>query len=400
MRPAGRRGPICPGAMLWYKASMTVPLATSIVDLLLGLKLGASDNVAHDRWSLEGVTWKSEQEGAIEVGARQFEAIALRLASGAITLEIDRIAVRELVGHLRTDAGAPHLTALEAAEAELSGVRLQGPLTMPPQLRAAWQALRSTDASATPSTAAEAWCLGPLDAADGTIRGEITDAHLLFDADVTVPIRQGHIDFNDATVEHVGPDSRMGVSRLGLYVDAPNGRSYLYQFASAPLAGVEFERRGALLNPWVSERGKLHLKTFAETMLRQSAGGQGQGLTEQARLLLGRTALSGEVQLSDGLFAVPGLHVRLEGRAEGRNAVAMHSEALGEGLTVEMAALSASKAVADWRGAQMGCEEITARLKLQLRVEGQQLRFVLEIANCKVGGARVDLRPHRDARNA
>jgi hypothetical protein len=379
---------------------MTVPLAASILDLLLGLKLGASDNAAHDRWSLEGVAWKSGQEGVIDAGIRQFEATALRLASGALALEIDRVAVHELAGRLRTDAGALHLTALEAAEAELSGLRLQGPVTVPPQLRAAWQALRSTDAAATPGTAAEAWCLGPLDAADGTIRGEITDAHLLFDADVTVPIRQGHIDFNDATVEHVGPDSRMGVSRLGLYVDAPNGRSYLYQFASAPLGGVEFERRGALLSPWVSERGKLHLKTFAETMLRQSAGGQGQGLTEQARLLLGRTALSGEVQLSDGLFAVPGLHVRLDGRANGRNKVAMHSDALGQGLTIEMASLSAGKAVVDWRGAQLACDRITARLKLQLLVEGPGLRFVLEVENCKVTGARVDLRPDPAARDA
>ncbi len=72
-----------------------------------------------------------------------------------------------------------------------------------------------------------------------------------------------------------------------LYVDAPNGRSYLYQFASAPLAGVEFEHRGALLGPWVSERGKLRLQPFAEAMLRQRGGGQSQGLTGQARLLLG-----------------------------------------------------------------------------------------------------------------
>ena len=136
---------------------------------------------------------------------------------------------------------------------------------------------------------------------------------MLFDAEVTVPIRHGQIDFNDATVEHVGPDSRMGVSRLGLYVDAPNGRSYLYQFASAPLTGVEFERRGALLSPWVSERGKLRLQPFVEALLRQADGGQSQGLTQQARLLLGRTALAGEVQLSDGLFAVPGMQAQHRG---------------------------------------------------------------------------------------
>jgi hypothetical protein len=96
---------------------------------------------------------------------------------------------------------------------------------------------------------------------------------------------------------------------------------------------------------------------------------------------------------------VPGLHVRLDGRANGRNKVAMHSDALGQGLTIEMASLSAGKAVVDWRGAQLACDRITARLKLQLLVEGPGLRFVLEVENCKVTGARVDLRPDPAARN-
>jgi hypothetical protein len=368
---------------------MTVPLAASIFDLLLGLELGPSGKAARNRCSLEGVTWESGQEGSMEVGVGKFEAAALRLASGALVLEIGRIAVRELVAQVRTDAGVPRLSVVEAVEAELSGVRLHGPLIMPPQVQEVWDALQKPGAAR--QAAADAWCLGPLGDADGTIRGQITDAHLLFDAEVTVPIRQGQIDFNDATVEHVGPDSRMGVSRLGLYVDAPNGRSYLYQFASAPLAGVEFERRGALLSPWVSERGKLRLKAFAEAMLRQGRGGQSDGLTEQARLLLGRTALSGEVQLSDGLFAVPGLQVHLEGRAEGRNAVGLRSEAVGRGWTVEMASLSARNAVAKWGGAQLSCDKITARFKLQLLVEGPHMRFVLDIENCKVALPRLEL---------
>lgn len=45
--------------------------------------------------------------------------------------------------------------------------------------------------------------LEPLANAAGAIRAEIVDARLGFDADVTVPIRQGWIHFNDATVEHV-----------------------------------------------------------------------------------------------------------------------------------------------------------------------------------------------------
>jgi hypothetical protein len=379
---------------------MTVPLAVSLVDLLFGLELGASGGAARNRCSLEGLAWKSSsQEGVLQVSILELEATALQFASGPFVLDVGRVAAHAITGEVRTsDAGALSLSAIEAAEAEFSGVRLQGPLVMPPQIQTALHALQGASSAAptaggatAPQAAAEAWRLGPLGQADGAIRGRITDAHLLFDADVTVPIAHGQIDFNDATVEHVGPDSRMGVSRLGLYVDAPNGRSYLYQFASAPLAGVEFERRGALLSPWVSERGKLHLQAFAEAMLRQCMGGQGQGLTEQARLLLGRTAISGEVQLGDGLLAVPGAQAHMEGRVEGRNAVGMRSDALGQGLTIEMASLSARDATAKWRGAQLGSGRITARLKLQLLIEGAHMRFVAEIENCKLAGLRLDL---------
>lgn len=381
---------------------MAVPLAVSLADLLFALELGPSGGSARNRWTLEGLGWKrsSQEEGALELAIAELEATALRLASGPLVLEIGRIAVHGLTGQVHTaEAGVPSLTALKAAEAELSGVKLQGPLVVSPQIQAALHALQGGDGAAPlagaaappPPAAADAWRLGPLGQAEGTIRGRITDAHLLFDADVTVPIKHGQIDFNDAAVEHVGPDSRMGVSRLGLYVDAPNGRSYLYQFASAPLAGVEFERRGALLSPWVSERGKLHLQAFAEAMLRQRAGGRSQGLTEQARLLLGRTALSGEVQLGDGLLAVPGAQVHMEGRGEGRNAVGMRSDALGQGLTVEMASLAARDAAAAFRGARLGCDRITARLKLQLSIEGAHMRFAIEIESCKLTGLRLDI---------
>jgi hypothetical protein len=377
---------------------MTVPLAASLLDLVLGLELGPLDKAAPNRCSLEGATWASRQKGVIDVRIRKLEAAALRLASGGLVLEIGRIAVHELKGEMRIEAGVPRLSALGAAEVEFSGVKLHGPLSISPQLLEVRDALLGPGRAAAPAdvtagqAAADAWCLGPLGEANGTIRGEITDAHLLFDADVTVPLRHGQIDFNDATVEHVGPDSRMGVSRLGFYVDAPNGRSYLYQFASAPLAGVEFERRGALLSPWVSERGKLRLQAFAESMLRQGLGGRdhGQGLTEQARLLLGRTALSGEVQLGDGRLAVPGLQAQMEGRSEGRNAVELCSEAVGRGLTLEMASLAARNAVAKWKGVQLACDEITARFKLQLFVEGQHMRFVLELENGKLAGPRLD----------
>ena len=185
---------------------------------------------------------------------------------------------------------------------------------------------------------APAWTVEPLGAADGELRGRITDAQWLFDADVTVPVRGGRVDFDDAAVAHVGPDSRLGVSRMGIYVDAPNGRQYLLQFAAVPTAGVAFERRGALLGAWVADRGALALREVAESLLRQAAARIG-GLTDAARALVGRTALQGELQLSDGWLRGPGLAARFVMRSDGDNRVRLDGPA-GQPWTVAIPSLS------------------------------------------------------------
>jgi hypothetical protein len=354
---------------------MAASLAASIIDFILGLAVAPTDNDSSNRFLLEGLTVGSTNDGALEIGIRKFEATSLRLASGPLMLEVGHLALHAVVARVRIEGGKPRLAALEGASAELSGVKVQGPLIL---------------GMAGPA-AASPWSLGPLAAADGTIRAEIVDAHLLFDADVTVPIRQGQVDFNKATVEHVGPDSRMGVSRFGLYVDAPNGRSYLYQFPSAPVAGAEFEQRGAMLGPWVTHRGHLQLQPFGEGLLRQPRGRQFLGLTEQARQLFDRTAVSGDLQLSDGSFAAPGVQADVVGRAEGRNLVRLHSEAVGRGLTAEMASLSVRNAVLTTRDTQVRCDEIAGALTLRLSVADAQLRFAFDLANMKISGLRLHL---------
>jgi hypothetical protein len=365
---------------------MTAAPAASIVDVLLGLALGPVDPGAGNRFSVEGLASGRGPDGALRITIRRMEATSLRLASGPFVLEIGRIALHQLVVQLRSDAGRLRLGSLEAADAELAGVKVHGPLVFPRP---------ASGAAVAAEAAAGAWQLGPLAAADGRILGKIVDAHLLFDADVTIPMHQGQVDFNQATVEHVGPDSRMGVSRMGLYVDAPNGRSYLYQFPSTPAAGVEYERRGSLLGPRVADRGKLQLQPFAESVLRQFLGGQGGHLTEQARQLLDRTALSGEVQLGDGSFAAPGVQAEVAGRAQGRNAVRLRSEAVGRGLTLEMAALLVRNAVLQASGMRLACREATGVLLLRLFVEAAQLQFAFTLASMKVTGLRFD--PHAPA---
>ena len=231
--------------------------------------------------------------------------------------------------------------------------------------------------------------LGPLATANGTLRARIIDAQLGFDADVTVPLRYGQIDFDDVTVEHVGPDSRMGASPQGLYVDAPTGRSYLYQFPSTPVAGVEFEKRAALLSPLVSDRGKLHVQAFVEGLLGSAGGGHALGLTPEARALLGRTSVTGDLQLADGKFEVQGVQGELVGHAEGRNVVRISSGAVASGLRVEMASLSVRNVLLDVEGKQAACDEVTGAIVVNVVMENGQWRLAADLENVKASGLRL-----------
>lgn len=359
---------------------MADTLAASILHVLLGLKLDSTGPEASNRCSVEGLVSRPDEGGALGIGMRKFEAVALRLAAGPHVLEIGRLTLQQLAGSVCLEEGKPCLSSLQAAGAEFQDLKIQGPVILPDH--------GVPGATAGSHTATHAWSLGPLASADGTIRAEIIDAHLVFDADVTVPIRQGQIHFNEASVEHVGPDSRMGVSRMGLYVDAPNGRSYLYQFSAAPIAGVEFEQRGALLGR-VTHRGSLRLQDFAEGVLLQGPSGAGQGFTAQTRQLLDRTALSGEIRLGDGKVTAPGAHAELAGRARGHNAIRLHSEAVGRGISADMAMLSVRDAVLNARGMEAACQDVSGSLVLRLFVEGGELRFALDIAALKVSGLQL-----------
>jgi hypothetical protein len=311
---------------------MAVPLASSIADLLLGLELAGTGTGPGNRMVVEGFALHADADGARTIQVRRLELAALQIASG--------------------------------------------PLTRPAPVAAHAQA--------------SAWSLAPLAAANGAIRGEIVDAHLVFDAQVAVPIRQGVVDFNDATVEHVGPDSRMGVSERGIYVDAPNGRSHLFEFPALP-EGVEVEGRRALPGPWRGARGRLRLQEFVESMLRQGAAGQSLAFSEQARQLIARTALAGDLRLGDGTFAAPGITARLSGRAQGHNALRLHSDAVGKGLIVDIDALDVRDAQLDAVHARVRCEEVAGALRLRLLVDGAHLRCVVELATLVMRGLQIDL---------
>ncbi len=271
---------------------------------------------------------------------------------------------------------------LASATLELSSLNLSTTLPLP-SAPAQMQHVGASAASATQ------WVLEPLDSAEGALHATITDAALLFDAKVTVPVAGGEVDFNAASVEHIGPDSRMGISRQGLYVDAPGGRSYLLQFATAPEAGVRYEQRGALLEHWTTDRGQLWLRPFTESMLALMARAGPRaagGFTAQARTLLARTAMRGTLRLGDGVIDLGPLRARLTGRVEGRNAVMLESAAAGKGVSLALDDV----ALADLR-LRLGAQELraasaTARLRLRAQVVDEGLDLHLSLGSLLLRG--------------
>lgn len=267
------------------------------------------------------------------------------------------------------DATSP--PALQADAVEIAEIRLQGELPL--------------------GAACADWTLDPLATAAGTLHARITDAHWLFDADVTVPIRDGAVDFDEVGVAHVGPDSRMGVSRLGIYVDAPNGRTYLFQFEQPTVAGVQLEQRSSWLGAWVADRGRLALQPFVQGLLRQTAAPRvGHGPTEQARQLLGRTAVRGDLQLGDGELGGPGARVRLSGRAQGHNQVALQAQAVGQGLGLSLDRLRAEDLVIELPAATLHAQALQGQLEAHVRLAaGGALQLTLRAAQLRLEGVRL-----------
>lgn len=365
---------------------METPPATSLLGQVARLVLAACTGDGRDnRLALEGVSLQPAEAGTLRVGVRKLEASSLEVTSGPLRLEVGQLLLHDVVADVAVGDGRSPLQSLEASGAGLSGIALRGPWPLPRRPGQAARGARRPAHAAAPE-------LAPLAEAEGALHAEIVDAFLAFDVTMFVPLRRGHVDFNQATVEHVGPDSRLGASPQGLYVDAPNGRSYLYQFAAAGAAGVTFEHRGALFGPLITDRGGLHLQPFAEGLLRQERRAAAR-LGQQARLLLDRTAVSGDLRLGDGRLAVPGLRAQLTGRDQGHNQVHLRSGAVGRGLAVEIGSLAIRDMVADagpWRAT---CAESSGSAKLRLQVDSGQLQFALEAPALTLTGLRLQPAP-------
>lgn len=264
-------------------------------------------------------------------------------------------------------------------ELRLQGLVAEWPLAAPDG--------KSSGGPALPSDPAQAWALAPLSALAGELRVHVTDAAWVLDAEVRLPIQAGGIDFNRVTVAHVGPDSSMGLSRMGVYVDAPSGRQYLAMLDGSPREGMRFEQRGALLGPLVTDRGALLLAPLLQALL---AGTRPFRPAADAQALLRRTRIEGRLRLGDGPLGQPALGLALTGAAAGRNQLTLQSTT-GGGLLLRWPELSATALRWPLPGiGRASAESLSGGLSVEVRPGPAGLRLALKAHELLLRGLRIE----------
>lgn len=307
------------------------------------------------------------RDGAWRIGRLQLRGIELR--TPALALRAGQVLLRGLsvrLGATRPDGGnrlplqALALDALELQDAQVELARAPSPA-------AAGELAR--------------WRMDALAGLDGRLQMHVDDAAWIMDAEVGVAIQDGRIDFNRLSVEHIGPDSPMGVSHMGIYADSPKGRDYLYQFALPHVPGVRFEQRGSLFGARVTDRGSLELKPFVESLLHNAGCGTPQGRPgRDAAPALQRTRLSGELSLGDGVMGTQQQHVELSGQAQGRNRVGLSAASMGRQIVLRLPDLQAARALFSLPGLPGGSGAITGTVSVTASAPGNgpALRLAVE----------------------
>jgi hypothetical protein len=317
-----------------------------------GVRVGVANGSPLNGIEASGVSLQVDADGGVSATLDRVVLRLVRVQAGAATLSVTRATLAGVVLRLaRRDPGAPsEVLGLAADDIRLEGVDLAlepgplpgGSLTGP-------------------------WRLDALRELEGRLRAFITDAKWVLDAEVEAPLANGRLDFNRVVVEHVGPNSSMGISRDSIHVDSPSGgRTDLFVFDIPVVPGAHLEKRRGLLSR-VTDRGSLDLEAFVRAWLDAPAGRPiGRPADHHVQGSVDRTRLDGELRLGDGALGTEPLHLVLDGRALGKNRIGLSAAVLGERLVVRMPQMSASEAAFQLLGKVGRAGAVTAKVELHV----------------------------------
>ncbi|MFO1398294.1 MAG: hypothetical protein U1F48_14640 [Burkholderiales bacterium] len=285
--------------------------------------------LACDALSTRGLVINAQADGRATLAAAAIVAQGVHATTARARFDVAQVTLEDVRAQVEPVDGAPAITSF--AVRHLAIDRLQAAL--------ARGAVSGGDAS-------QPLRLDALATLDGIVHAFVSNALWFIDADVSVPIRQGAIDLNAVDIEHVGPNSLLGVSPAGIHVTGPAGqvRMPVLAFGPSPPPGVSFETVGGF--PFArGDRGRIDLLPFLHALLEAPAGAPLlRPADPNLSAALQRTRVKGEVQLGDGTLARGGQRMELTGRAAGKNRCTLDSPSLGQRLVLAMPQFAASDA--------------------------------------------------------
>src|SRR6185312_15949041 len=312
---------------------------------------------------LTGLNVTVMKDGLMYLDFEELAAKSLRVKQlgGGPTIDIN-------VAKLKTAAVAMQnetpTKAFEILGATLKEIELEG-------VKVTYEIDRN--APSTGGKPTDPWSLDVLSTMAGDLRLYFTDAKFYADADVKVPISGGEIDFNKVNLEHIGPNSAMGVDRQGIYVDGVSTvlfRKHLYERNNIKDARMEvWEYTPPMghddMGSWdVTDRGALNLKGFVEQMLNDPKAASGEPPKQLEEL--NRMRLTGKASLGDDSLGTSKNRVTLSGKGVNKNQIVIRANNLGSNLTIELPDFQASKAIFEAGGKAGETGEITAKIKLDV----------------------------------
>ena len=142
--------------------------------------------------------------GRVHMRAHRLLLRDVHLNAGLAEIIVARLTLRHARLMLASppSTGSLEVQGLHADEVDLEGVEVMPGVAM----------------AGLPSTGG--WRFDALSTLHGVLEAYIRDAAWVVDAHIRLPVAYGRVDFNTVVVEHVGPNSSMGVGRRGVYMEA------------------------------------------------------------------------------------------------------------------------------------------------------------------------------------
>ena len=295
---------------------------------------------------LKGFKARLHPDGTAFMKFDELTGQKLKLKMDGVQAAVDLVKIEEFVLGLRnmTLEEAKREIALRMKTLSVDGVQAN---------------VRIQRKAGTAGTPGQKWTLDPLVGMNGDLM--IVYPTAIADLDATLPIRNGVVDFDDAT--SFAYSYPFGADRRGIYVDLPpiaGGRTHVYEPpGNAGITPETFKKKDHPSDPDVIDsRGAANLKDMLEAAL--SAPGTGAAPANLAQLNDVGLNSVGPIRISAGKVGTATDFVELEASSTGVNEFVVNAARIGTALQINSPMFRARRSEFNIKGRTAKTGEIEA----------------------------------------